>query len=175
MRVAVDRATDGRQTPWDSSSLTEDFKFIGAATPGPKLAAAKKTVQEWTRELKGKPVEVANEIIVVDGTDESYEAFAPLYGTTRGLQARDWLNRHRRMVAWKKAVLINTASGYREFLAQYPDSDLTITARKLTERLRFKPKFVAAIAGRRYRTPRSTTCACGARRSAPQQQPKRST
>src|SRR5438552_2353214 len=68
VRVAVNRPTDGRQTPWDSSSLTEDFKFIGPATPGPKLAAAaKKTVEEWKRDLKGKPVEAANEIIVADG------------------------------------------------------------------------------------------------------------
>uniref|UniRef100_UPI00235EF9B0 hypothetical protein n=1 Tax=Lacticaseibacillus paracasei TaxID=1597 RepID=UPI00235EF9B0 len=66
VRVAVNKATDGRQTPWDSSSLTEDFRFVGAATPGPKLAEAKKTVQEWTRQLQGKPVEVANEIIVAD-------------------------------------------------------------------------------------------------------------
>ena len=146
VRVAVNKVTDGRQTPWDSSSLTEDFKFIGPATPGPKLAAAKKTVQEWTRELKGKPVEAANEIIVADGSDEAYEAFAVTFaGTTRGLQAKDWLDRHRRMVAWNKAVLINTSSGYREFLAQYPDSDLTVTARRMIERLRYRPEFVAAI------------------------------
>src|SRR4029079_9291783 len=75
-RVSVNKATDGRQTPWDSSSLTEDFRFSGTAVAGPKLAATKKTVEEWTRELKGKPVEAANEIIVADGTDESYEAFA---------------------------------------------------------------------------------------------------
>ena len=29
------------------------------------------------------------------------------------------------MVAWKNAIIINTAAGYRAFLAQYPDSDLT--------------------------------------------------
>src|SRR5215470_1693275 len=171
VRVAVNKATDGRQTPWDSSSLTEDFKFIGAATPGPKLAAAKKTVQEWTRELKGKPVEAANEIIVADGTDESYEAFAELYkGTTRGLQAKDWLDRHRRLVAWNRAVLINTASGYREFLALYPDSDLTLTARKLTERLRFRPEFVAAIATP-VQNASLNTCPCGPQ-PAPQLQPQ---
>jgi hypothetical protein len=172
VRVAVNRATDGRQTPWDSSSLTEDFKFIGQATPGPKLAAAKKTVQEWTRDLRGKPVEVANEIVVADGTDESYEAFAELYqGTTRGLQAKDWLTRHRRMVAWNKAVLINSASGYREFLALYPDSDLTITARKLSERLRFRPEFVAAIPAP-VQNASLNTCPCGpqpAPQLAPQQ------
>ncbi|MFO1109919.1 MAG: caspase family protein [Bradyrhizobium sp.] len=172
VRVAVNKATDGRQTPWDSSSLTEDFKFVGAATPGPKLAAVKKTVEEWKRELKGKPVEAANELIVADGTDEAYEAFAGTFaGTTRGLQARDWLDRHRRLVAWNQAVLINTAAGYRAFLAQYPDSDLTITARKMIERLRYRPEFVAAVA-----TPVQNAslnmCPCGPQ-PAPQQQQKK--
>jgi len=169
VRVAVNKATDGRQTPWDSSSLTEDFKFIGAAAPGPKLAATKKTAEEWKRDLRGKPVEAANEIVVADGSDESYEAFADLYqGTLRGLQARDWLSRHRRMVAWNKAVLINTAAGYSAFLAQYPDSDLSITARRMIERLRYRPEFVAAVA-----TPvqnASLTCPCGPQ-PAPQLQP----
>jgi hypothetical protein len=169
VRVAVNKATDGRQTPWDSSSLTEDFKFIGPATPGPKLASAKKTVEEWKRDLKGKPVDAANEIIVADGSDESYEAFADLYqGTTRGLQARDWLNRHRRMVAWNKAVLINSAAGYSAFLAQYPDSDLTVTARKMIERLRYRPEFVAAVAAPVQNA--SLTCPCGPQ-PAPQLQP----
>ncbi|HEU0151388.1 MAG TPA: caspase family protein, partial [Bradyrhizobium sp.] len=30
VRVAVNKATEGRQTPWDSSSLTEDFRFIAS-------------------------------------------------------------------------------------------------------------------------------------------------
>ena len=152
VRVSVNKATEGRQTPWDSSSLTDDFRFVaGPAAAGPaatpKLAAARRTVGEWTRELRGKPVETANELIVADGTDEAYEAFAGLYAQTpRGLQARDWLDRHRRMVAWNNAVIINTAAGYRAFLAQYPDSDLTATARKLEERLRNRPSAVAVIA-----------------------------
>ena len=176
VRVAVNKVTDGRQTPWDSSSLTEDFKFGGPAAPGPKLAAAKKTVEEWKRELKGKPVEVANEIIVAEGSDEAYEAFAATYaGTTRGLQAKDWLDRHRRLLAWNKAVLINSASGYREFLALYPDSDLTITARKLADRLRYRPEFVAAIPAP-VQNASLNTCPCGpqpAPQLAPQQQQKK--
>ena len=127
VRLAVNKVTEGRQTPWDSSSLTEDFRFSGASVAGPKPAAApKKTVAEWTRDLKGKPVEAANELIVADGTDEAYEAFAGLYPQTAlGRLARDWLVRHRRMVAWNEAVLINTASGYRSFLEKFPDSDLS--------------------------------------------------
>jgi len=128
-------------------------------------------VEEWKRDLKGKPVEAANEIIVADGTDESYSAFAELYqGTTRGLQARDWLNRHRRMVAWNQAVLINTTASYRAFLAQYPDSDLTITARKMVERLRYRPEFVAAIATP-VQNASLNTCPCGPQ-PAPQLQPQ---
>ena len=48
--------------------------------------------------------------------------------------------------AWWRGTMpciINTAAGYRAFLAQYPDSDLTATARKLEERLRNRPEFGA--------------------------------
>jgi len=145
VRVAVNKATEGRQTPWDSSSLTEDFRFSGAAVAGPKPAAAQRTVDAWRQELKGKPVEAANELIVADGSDEAYEAFAGLYAQTpQGLQARDWLDRHIRMVAWNKAVISNTAAGYRAFLTQFPDSDLTATARKL-ERAAAQPSDITPV------------------------------
>jgi hypothetical protein len=156
VRLQVNRATEGRQTPWDSSSLTDDFSFIaGPAVAGAKAAAGakqvvvKRTAEEWKHDLKGKPVEVANELIVGDGTEEAYEAFVALYTQPPfGPQAREWLDRHRRMVAWNIAVITNTAAGYRAFLAQYPDSDLTATARKLEERLRNRPSIaVAAVAG----------------------------
>jgi hypothetical protein len=176
VRLAVNKVTEGRQTPWDSSSLTEDFRFSGVSVAGPKPAAApKKTVAEWTRDLKGKPVEAANELIVADGTDESYEAFAGLFPQTAlGRLARDWLVRHRRMVAWNDAVLINTASGYRSFLAQFPDSDLSATARKLELRLRNRPEFTPAVAAANAAVPQNValtgpTCPCNVQ--PPQQQP----
>ena len=176
VRLAVNKVTEGRQTPWDSSSLTEDFRFSGASVAGPKPAAApKKSVAEWTRDLKGKPVEAANELIVADGTDESYEAFAGLFPQTAlGRLARDWLVRHRRMVAWNDAVLINTASGYRSFLAQFPDSDLSTTARKLELRLRNRPEFTPAVAAANAAVPQNValagpTCPCNVQ---PSQQPQ---
>ncbi|MEH2536244.1 MULTISPECIES: caspase family protein [unclassified Bradyrhizobium] len=175
VRLAVNKVTEGRQTPWDSSSLTEDFRFFGASVAGPKPAAApKKTVAEWTRDLKGKPVEAANELIVADGTDEAYEAFASLYPqTSLGRLARDWLVRHRRMVAWNNAVLINTASGYRSFLTRFPDSDLAATARKLEERLRNRPDFTPAVAAANAAVPQNVAlaapmCPCNVQ---PPQQP----
>ena len=176
VRLAVNKVTEGRQTPWDSSSLTEDFRFSGTSVAGPKPAAApKKTVAEWTRDLKGKPVEAANELIVADGTDESYEAFAGLFPQTQlGRLARDWLVRHRRMVAWNDAVLINTASGYRSFLTKFPDSDLSATARKLEQRLRNRPEVTPAVAAANAAVPQNValagpTCPCNVQ--PPQQQP----
>jgi hypothetical protein len=86
-------------------------------------------------------------MIVADGTDEAYEAFVGLFAQPPfGPQAREWLDRHRRMVAWNNAVIINTAAGYRSFLLQYPDSDLTATARKLEDRLRNRPNIAASLA-----------------------------
>ncbi len=60
-------------------------------------------------------------MIVADGTDEAYEAFVGLYAQPPfGPQARDWLDRHRRMVAWNNAVIVNTAAAYRALPGQIP-------------------------------------------------------
>src|SRR6185503_6338127 len=178
VRLAVNKVTEGRQTPWDSSSLTEDFRFSGPSVAGPKPAAApKRSVAEWTRDLKGKPVEAANEVIVADGTDEAYEAFAGLFPQTAlGRLARDWLVRHRRMVAWNDAVLINTASAYRSFLEKFPDSDLSATARKLELRLRNRPEFTPAVAAANAALPQNValagpTCPCNLQSPPTQPQP----
>jgi hypothetical protein len=173
VRVSVNKATDGRQTPWDSSSLTDEFRFFpgsGAAFREPP--AAKRTVDDWRRELQGKSIEIANEMIVAAGTDEAYEAFVGLFTQPPfGPQAREWLDRHHKMVAWNNAVIANTASAYRGFLAQYPDSDLAATARKLEERLRNRPDTAAGVAAivapatnASLATP---TCPCGGEPSAP--------
>ena len=152
VRVAVNKSTEGRQTPWDSSSLTEDFRFVaatdpGAANAGPRPVVAKRSVDEWKRSLQGKPIEAANEIIVGDGSVEAYEAFIALYtAPPYGPQARQWLDLHGRMAAWNDAVLVNTVASYQAFLDRYPDSDLTPTARRLIERLRNRPIVPAVVA-----------------------------
>jgi Caspase domain len=167
VRLAVNKATAGRQTPWESSSLTEDFRFIAAsnasaaepdapvadapapvtsANAGPPPVAAKRSVAEWTRELQGKPVEAAHELIVSDGSLEAYQAFVALYAQPPyGPEARTWLALHLRMAAWNEAVLINTVASYQAFLAVYPQSDLTPTARKLINRLRYRPLLASAL------------------------------
>jgi len=168
VRVSVNKATEGRQTPWDSSSLTDEFAFFGSTNAGTKPAATKRSIDEWRRQLQGKPAETANEMIVADGTEEAYEAFVGLYAQPPfGPQARQWLDRHRRMVAWNNAVIVNTAAAYRAFLAEYPDSDLTATARKLEQRLRNRPDFAGTMAAVTATSPNGVSGGAPAAGSSP--------
>jgi hypothetical protein len=176
VRVAVNTATSGRQTPWDSSSLTSDFRFFGQASDAAaKPAAAKRSVDDWRNALQGKEPEVANTMVVADGTVEAYEAFVALYAQPPfGPQAKLWLDRQRRMLAWNNAVLGNTAAAYRAFLQAYPDSDLTPTARKLEERTRNRPLDAVALAAPVIAPVTTTasnnvalTCPCSAPSTAP--------
>ncbi|WP_022719711.1 caspase family protein [Rhodopseudomonas sp. B29] len=150
VRLAVNKATSGRQTPWESSSLVDDFRFFGSAEAAaqPDTKPGKKpSADEWRALLKGKSAEEAHALIVADGSGEAYEAFVSLYAEPPyATETKLWLDRHRRMQAWSRAILINTASAYRGFLSQYPDSDLTATAKKLEERTRNRPEPVAVAA-----------------------------
>jgi Caspase domain len=191
VRVSVNQATEGRQTPWESSSLVSDFRLFGTTDTAAKPEAAKpearkpeavkRSVEQWRKELQGKPVAQANDLIVADGTDEAYEAFVALYAEPPfGPQAREWLDRHRRMVAWNNTVISNTASAYRQFLVAFPDSDLTPTARKLEDRLRNRPGLIGASAGANAATApvqaaslaSAPTCPCGPSKK-PELPPKR--
>jgi hypothetical protein len=152
VRVAVNKATGGRQTPWESSSLTEDFKFVASDGPasanaGPMPVTQKRNLDQWKRDLQGKQPDLAHEMVVSDGTLEAYQAFDALFTRSQfAPEVREWIVRSRKMVAWNEAVTINTAASYRAFLAEYPDTDLSITARSLIERLRFRPNGLPQVA-----------------------------
>jgi hypothetical protein len=168
VRVSVNKATDGRQTPWESSSLTDDFHFFRSGDAAAKQPAApKRSAEDWKRDLQGKPPEAAYEMIVADASADGYEAFLALYANSRfASQAQLWLALNRRMVAWNNAMIVNTAAGYRGFLAQYPDSDLTSTARNLEERMRYR-SIDANAALPLTNVALAPTCPCGAPPAAP--------
>lgn len=149
VRVAVNQATDGRQTPWESSSLTNEFKFFAsgqASTQGPadqkaaatsKAASAGRSMEDWRKELRGKDPRVAYELVIADDTVPAYEAYVALFAAQPpyNMRVRVQLERRYLMRAWAIAVAINTAASYQAFLASYPDSDLSATARRLRERV----------------------------------------
>jgi hypothetical protein len=149
VRVAVNDATQGRQVPWESSSLTTDFKFFGGSssvqqagltTPGAATAArasSTRTVDDWRRELQGKEPQAAYKLVIAEDTIEAYEAFAAVFSQSPfTVRVRLLADRRREMIAWNTAVIVNTAPSFRSFVVSYPGSDLAATARKLEERIR---------------------------------------
>lgn len=165
VRVSVNQDTGGRQTPWDSSSLTDAFRFFpqqnqsdAAATPAPKRSA-----DDWKKQLKGKEPQAAYDLVVADDTVEAYEAFVALF-TQPPLapRVRLVLDRRREMIAWQTAVFLNTGTSYQAFLLTYPNSDLAVTARKLAERMRNRSLSANAAAPALTNASLSgPTCPCG--------------
>jgi uncharacterized caspase-like protein len=164
IRVAVNQATEGRQIPWESSSLTSDFKFFStnngqeppaaaqASVPQPKgpekapekaldetpnaSATEAQRIQIWRNILQGKEPKVAYELVIADDSVAAYAAFVDIFqAPPYGPRIRLLLERRRQMIAWADAVAVNTGPSYEAFLASYPNSDLSATARKLQERV----------------------------------------
>jgi hypothetical protein len=149
VRVSVNDATQGRQVPWDSSSLTADFKFFGGSssvqqaglsTPAPAASArasSTRTVDDWKRELTGKDPQAAYQLVIAEDTIEAYEAFAAVFSQSPlTVRVRVLADRRKEMIAWNTAVIVNTAASFRSFVVSYPGSDLAGTARKLEDRVR---------------------------------------
>jgi hypothetical protein len=144
VRLAVYKETNGRQVPWDSSSLTDAFMFIssdagarqGAAAPKPPSTPAK-SVGDWRKDLQGKEPRVAYDLVIADSSVAALEAFTTLFAQSPYTpRARSLLERQREMLAWEIAVSVNTAASFEVFLASYANSDLAATARKLEARVR---------------------------------------
>jgi uncharacterized caspase-like protein len=170
VRLFVNKATDGQQTPWESSSLVSDFAFFGAPatptataaktgeTPRQEAAQAEKaqpevqsqTVAMWKEKLIKLSPEEAYDLVVLADTVEAYKAFLTLFPKFKYVvRVRKLVDRRLVMFAWYDAFTINTVAAYQHFLELYPDSDLTSTAKRLLERTKnrsLSPDALAAIA-----------------------------
>ena len=180
VRSSVHEATRNQQTPWESSSLTADFHFFpGAAAPsaertppstavrpasavageasagGARARAAVKSAKSWRRDFRSRQPAEAYALVIEEGTPEAFEAYLAVYATPPyAPRVRSLLDRQREMIAWYRAVTVNTAASFQAFLAAYPNSDLGVTARRLMERA--GNRLLASLA------PVAATCPCGA-------------
>ncbi|SFI24567.1 caspase family protein [Bradyrhizobium sp. Gha] len=173
IRIAVAQSTDGRQIPWESSSLTTDFRFFGEssnqppAAPGANamaLASATRSVEDWRKDLQGKDAKVAYDLVIADDTVPAYQAYIELYAQDiRTPRLRTVLERRRQMLAWDRAVAINTRASYEAYLANWDSSDLAATARRLLLRVQNRnyalPVAAAAVPVAVAMAP---TCPCSA-------------
>ena len=174
VRLSVNQATAGRQTPWESSSLSSDFSFFpGSSSPRPtptdgqkaQSQAAVKTADVWRRELRAVPAQRAYEIVILEDKVEAYEAYVSLYGAPPlGPRVRSLLDRRNEMVAWYIAVTLNSPVSIQAFLTKYPSSDFAATGMRLLERARSRTLMASTAAAGPTQlaniSPATPACSC---------------
>ena len=149
VRVVVNDVTEGKQTPWESSSLTSDFYFFGDTA-----VAAATSIDPAARQANAsanRPVQVAQtmrtrtprdayNMAVAEGSVEYYQEFIRIYPYDPYCDhIRRLLAARLLAVAWHGAVLANSQVGYQTFYSQYSDSPYGNLALKLAD----KPKTMA--------------------------------
>ena len=139
VRVLVHESTDSKQTPWESSSLTNDFVFFrnavngGGAAPAPVQAPVKLALAD----LGTRPANIAYEAVVAEDSVEYYEEFVRLYPADPLCdRVRRLLSRRQQMIAWQNVTHRNSPDAYASFVSRFNDSDLVRAARRLQERPR---------------------------------------
>jgi hypothetical protein len=150
VRLAVHGATGGRQTPWEVSALTEPFAFFPGSAPLQPDTGAEKTADQWRKELQSRSARDAFAITIKEDNIVVYEQFIALYGNDPlAINLRSILDRRLMMLAWQEAVALNSEAAFAAFLARYPNSDLSATARKLQQRAQNRLASASVLSGAR--------------------------
>ena len=150
VRVAVNDATDGKQTPWESSSLTSDFYFFGdTAVAAAKIvepvqsakASANRPVQV-AQNLRTRTPREAYNMAIAEGSTEYYQEFVRIYPYDPFADhIRRLLAARLLAAAWHGAVLANSPVVYKEFYSKYADSPYATVAMKLAVQPKAMPLY----------------------------------
>ena len=132
VRLEVNNATRGRQTPWESSSLTSDFYFFGDTAVAAGRAPDRSPILQMAANLPSRSVRQAYDYVVSEGSPEYYEEFIRLYPHDPLCDdIRVLLYNLMVAKAWHKAVLANSPFAYKTFHENYSNSLYAPAALKL--------------------------------------------
>lgn len=130
VRVLVNDATDGNQTPWESSSLTSDFFFFGDTAVAAKEEPPKST--NTVQQLASRTPQEAYDIALQEDSIDYYQEFVRLYPSDPLCNhVRTLLAGRVESVAWHNATLDNSADAYRDFYNRYSNTQYAQAALKL--------------------------------------------
>ena len=122
-RLEVNNRTDGRQTPWESSSLTSDFYFFGDTAVAATRAPDRSPIIRAASNLPSRSVRQAYDYVLSEGSPEYYEEFIRLYPHDPLCdRIRVLLGNLLVATAWHKAVLANSPVVYKSFYDNYGNS-----------------------------------------------------
>src|SRR3954452_1186737 len=132
VRLEVNNATRGRQTPWESSSLTSDFYFFGDTAVAASREPDRSPILQMAANLPSRSVRQAYDYVVSEGSPEYYEEFMRLYANKPLSDDIRVLPYNLKVAkAWHKAVLANSPFPYKTFHENYSSSLYAPAALKL--------------------------------------------
>ncbi|MBR0896412.1 caspase family protein [Bradyrhizobium tropiciagri] len=132
VRLEVNSTTDGRQTPWESSSLTSDFTFFGDTAMAAARAPANGPVVQIASNLPNRSARQAYDFVLSEGRPDYYEEFIRLYPRDPLCdRIRFLLTNWLQVAAWHKAVLANTPFAYKTFHDNFAGSPYAQQALRL--------------------------------------------
>ncbi|MCK1642814.1 caspase family protein [Bradyrhizobium sp. 157] len=132
VRLEVNNTTSGKQTPWESSSLTSDFYFFGDTAVAAGRAPDRRPIVQTAANLPSRSVRQAYDYVLSEGSPEYYEEFIRLYPHDPLCDhIRLLLGNLRMATAWHKAVVANSPFAYKTFHDNYSHSPYAKAALKL--------------------------------------------
>ena len=132
VRLQVHEETKETQTPWESSSLTGDFYFLpeGSETRPKVEVEAKPKIEDVVEPGEVKPEERAPDAqlaylkAVEDNTLDGYKSFLRTFPKhENAARVRQIIRSIADDKMWQRIKRQNKASGYRRYLAAFPDGD----------------------------------------------------
>jgi len=140
VRLEVNHATDGRQTPWESSSLTSDFYFFGDTAVAATRAPDPGHITQVASNLPGRAVRQAYDYVLAEGSPENYQEFIEMFPNDPLCdRIRRLLGNLLEAAAWHRAVLANTPLVYKAFYESYGNGPYAQSALKLQSQPKIVP------------------------------------
>lgn len=134
VRLEVNNSTDGKQTPWESSSLTSDFTFFGDTAMAARRAPDRRPVVQAAANLPSRSVRQAYDFVLSEGQPEYYQEFIRLYPHDPLCdRIRLLLGNILIVSAWHKAVIANSPFAYQTFHDNFANSPYAQSALKLQQ------------------------------------------
>ncbi|MGJ4926303.1 caspase family protein [Bradyrhizobium sp. HKCCYLS2038] len=150
IRLQVNQTTDGRQTPWESSSLTSDFTFFGDTLVAAARPADNAPVVQMAANLPSRSVRQAYDYVLSENRPQYYREFIELYPRDPlADRIRALLAGLVQAVAWHQTVLANSPAAYKSFSDSYADSPYAPVA----IRLQVQPRTIPVLQPSRLMVP----------------------
>ena len=147
IRARTHQLTEGRQTPWEVSALSESVVLVPAEAAAVAPAPAMPVATHERRPFREIGPEEAYAVAIERDELPAYVEFVEVY-PRHPYAARIWaiIRARREALAWRRAARINTPGSYWTYLQRYPNgiyaADCERRLHRLSAPFRPPPDFV---------------------------------